>query len=402
MTTERPPDWDPREPETFDSPHAVYADLRRRCPVPWSDAFGGFWAATRYEDVVRIARDNETFSTAVQNVVPHVPRSSRRPPLHFDPPEHGIYRAPLDRVMSRATVRRLEPAFLAAAGDLLRPMLARGGGDYSKEFALPFAAQCFAEFLGLPLDQVLEIRRIGVDYSFAIQDMDKPRIMRASDELYGIARALVDERRRDPRDPATDMVTGLLTADPPIPGDLVVGTVRQTIVAGIGAPHAVLGSAAVHLAREPDFQQRLRDRPDLLPNAIEELLRLYAPYRVFARTATRDVEVGGRTVRAGEPITMLFPSANRDETVFPDPDRLDLDRSPNRHLAFGRGAHRCPGTALARMQMAAALRSLLESTSEITLDGPVEMFNWLEFGPKSVPLRLIGSLPTGEEAPVAG
>ncbi|MFG2085451.1 MULTISPECIES: cytochrome P450 [unclassified Spirillospora] len=388
MTTERPSDWDPLQPETFDSSHAVYADLRRRCPVPWSDAFGGFWAATRYDDVVRIARDSETFSTAVQNVVPHVPRTRRRPPLHFDPPEHGIYRAPLDRVMSRAAVRRLEPAFAEAAEELLRPLLARGGGDFSKEFALPFAAQCFALFLDLPLAQMLDIRRIGVEYSFAIQDMDKPRIMAASDELYGIARALVDERRRHPRDPDTDMVTSLLEADPAIPDDLVVGTVRQTIVAGIGAPQAVLGSAAVHLARDPDLQERLRDRPDLLANAIEELLRLYAPYRVFARTATRDVEIGDRTIRAGEPVTMLYPSANRDEEVFTDPDQLVLDRHPNRHLAFGRGAHRCPGTALARMEMAAALRTLLDGAAEITLDGPVKMFNWLEFGPESAPLRL--------------
>ncbi|GAA1896551.1 cytochrome P450 [Actinomadura bangladeshensis] len=390
MTTERPSDWDPREPETFDSSHAVYADLRRRCPVPWSDAYGGFWAVTRYDDVVRIARDSATFSTAVQNVVPHVPRSRRRPPLHFDPPEHGVYRAPLDRVMSRAAVRRLEPAFAAAAGELLGPLLARGGGDYAKEFALPFAAQCFALFLDVPLDQMLEIRRIGVEYSFAIQDMDRARIMAASDELYDVARTLVDERRRDPRDPGTDMVTSLLDADPPIPDDLVVGTVRQTIVAGIGAPQAVLGSAAVHLARDPDLQERLRDRADLLAGAVEELLRLYAPYRVFARTATRDVEVGGRTIRAGEPVTMLFPSANRDEKVFTEPDRLDLDRRPNRHLAFGRGAHRCPGAALARMEMTAALRALLDGTSEVALDGNVEMLNWLEFGPKSVPLRLSG------------
>ncbi|TNY35085.1 cytochrome P450 [Thermomonospora catenispora] len=386
MPAERPSDWDPRAPETFDSSHEVYADLRRRCPVPWSNAYGGFWAATRYEDVVRVARDSETFSTAVQNVVPHVPRAQRRPPLHFDPPEHAVYRAPLDRVMSRAAVRRLEPAFAAAARELLQPMLERGGGDYSAEFALPFAAQCFALFLGLPVEQVLEIRRIGVEYSFAIQEMDKPRIAAASDELYAIARTLVADRRRDPRDPDTDMIASLLEA--PISDEMVVGTVRQTIVAGIGAPHAVLGSAAVHLARDPDLQRTLRTRPDRLPAAIEELLRLYAPYRVFARTATRDVELGGRLIRAGEPITMLFPSANRDESVFSDPHRLDLDRRPNRHLAFGRGAHRCPGAAMARLEMAAALRALLDGTTHLALDGPVKMFNWLEFGPRSVPLRL--------------
>lgn len=389
----RASDWDPTAPETFDSSHGVYAELRRRCPMPWSDAFGGFWAATRYSDVVRVARDSETFSTAVQNVVPHVPRVQRRPPLHYDPPEHEIYRAPLDRVLRRSVVRRLEPAFAQVARELLAPLLARGGGDYAQEFALPYAAQCFALFLGLPVDQVLEIRRIGVEYSFAIQEMDRARVMTASDELYAIARTIVEDRRADPRDPDEDLVTNLLRAssDPerPIPHDLVVATVRQTIVAGIGAPHAVLGSAVVHLSRDPDLQDRLRADPGLLPAAIEELLRLYAPYRVFARTATRDVELGGRTVRAGEAIAMIFPSANRDEAVFDDADRLDLERRPNRHLAFGRGAHRCPGAAMARLEMAVALGELLAGTTRVEPDGEVRMFNWLEFGPRSAPLRLL-------------
>ncbi|GAB3158934.1 cytochrome P450 [Microbispora hainanensis] len=389
----RASDWDPTAPETFDSSHEVYAELRRRCPLPWSDAFGGFWAATRYSDVVRVARDSETFSTAVQNVVPHVPRTQRRPPLHFDPPEHGIYRAPMDRVLRRSVVRRLEPAFAEAARELLAPLLAQGGGDYSRDFALPYAAQCFALFLGLPLGQVLEIRRIGVAYSFAIQEMDRAGIMAASEELYAIARAIVEDRRADPRDPDEDLVSSLLraSADPerPIPYDLVVATVRQTIVAGIGAPHAALGSAAVHLSRDPGLQDRLRADPGLLPAAVEELLRLYAPYRVFARTATRDVELGGRTVRTGEAIAMIFPSANRDEAVFEDADRLDLERRPNRHLAFGRGAHRCPGAAMARLEMTAALGELLAGTTRVEPDGEVEMFNWLEFGPRSAPLRLV-------------
>ncbi|MEU7694722.1 cytochrome P450 [Microbispora hainanensis] len=389
----RASDWDPTAPETFDSSHEVYAGLRRRCPVPWSDAFGGFWAATRYEDVVRVARDSETFSTAVQNVVPHVPRTQRRPPLHFDPPEHGIYRAPMDRVLRRSVVRRLEPAFAEAARELLGPLLARGGGDYSREFALPYAAQCFAIFLGLPVERVLEIRRIGVAYSFAIQEMDRAGVMAASEELYAIARAIVEDRRADPRDPDEDLVSSLLRAsadqERPIPYDMVVATVRQTIVAGIGAPHAALGSAAVHLSRDPGLQDRLRADPGLLPAAVEELLRLYAPYRVFARTATRDVELGGRTVRAGEAIAMIFPSANRDEAVFDEADRLDLERRPNRHLAFGRGAHRCPGAAMARLEMTAALGELLAGTSRVEPDGEVEMFNWLEFGPRSAPLRLV-------------
>jgi cytochrome P450 len=402
----RASEWDPTAPETFGSAQATYAALRRENPLPWSNDYGGFWAAMSYDDVVTITRDPETFSTTTQNVVPHVPRSSRRPPLHFDPPEHDIYRRVIDPTLRRAAVRGLEERFRAAAQQILAPMLEQGWGDYSKDFAMPFVAQCFAEYLGVPYETAVRVREIGVRYSFAIQDMDKDTIMAASDELYAIAESIYTRQDGASDEEPLDLVSGLRRAaeDPEnaITHTSAVATIRQMIVAGMGAPQAVLGSAVVHLAQNPQLQQRLRQDPGLLPAAVEELLRLYAPYRVFARTATRDVELGGRRIRKGEPIALIFPSANRDEQHFDDVDTFDLDRKPNRHLAFGRGPHRCPAAAMGRSELVIALEVLLTSTSSFGLAGEVEMMNWLEFGPRSVPLRLEAAPAASVQEKMAG
>jgi cytochrome P450 len=390
--TPRASDWDPRGPETFDSSHPVYTEIRGRCPVAWSDAFGGFWSVLKYDDIVRVTEDAEGFITSVQNTVPGIPRTERRPPLHIDPPEHRLYREPLNQVFRKSVVTRLEPLFRESAGTLIDAMLERGGGDFSREFAMPYAAGCFASMLDLPLDLMLRTREIGVRYSFAIQDMDRAAIRTTSDELYVVAGEIFEQIKAEDRDPATDMVASLLAAtrdtEEPITERSVVSTVRQIIVAATGAPHAVLGSCAVHLARDAELQQRLRADPGLLTVALEELLRLYSPYRVFARTATRDVSLRDREIRKGEAVALIFPSGNRDEEHFDDPHEFRLDRRPNRHIAFGRGAHACVAAPMARLELRIALEELLGRTAAFELSGTVEMFNWLEFGPVSTPLSM--------------
>lgn len=382
-------EWDPTEPETFGSAHDTYARLRRGNPLPWSAEFGGFWSAMTYDDVLAITQDTETFSTATQNVVPHVPRgTSRRPPLHYDPPDHTAFRKVIDPSLRASAVRELEPRLRTTAEAVLDPWVRRERCDYARDVAMPFVAQCFAEYLRVPTDTVLRIREIGVRYSFAIQDMDTSAITAASEELYGIARDIYDDPeatgelvldlRRAADDPADDVVTHTTA----------VATIRQMIVAGMGAPQAVLGSAVAHLAQDVELQEQLRRDRSLLPAAVEEMLRMHAPYRVFARTATRDVEVHGRKVRSGEAIALIYPSANRDEARFSDPDTFRLDRQPNKHLALGRGPHRCPAGTLGRLELLVALDVLLSQTSSFGLGGEIEMMNWLEFGPRSLPLRL--------------
>lgn len=387
---ERGSEWVPAREETFGSAHADYARLRADNPLPWSDAYGGFWAAMTYDDIVRVAQDHDLFITSVQNVVPHVPRSSRRPPLHFDPPEHTAYRDAIDPVLRRTVVREHEPAFRSSASELVDRMLTMDEPDAVRDFAAPYVMDCFAAFLGVAPTLTHHIRDVGVRYSFAIQDMDDEVIAECSTELYRIAEDVYRDRLAQNPDPRRDLVASLHAAaqDPAnhITEKTAIATVRQMIVAGMGAPQAALGSCLVHLAQDAGLQEHLRAHPEDLPAAIEELLRLHAPYRVFARTAARDTVLHGRLVREGEPIALVFPSGNRDETVFDAPDEFRLRRSGNSHLAFGRGAHRCPAATMGRLELLIALRTILERTTSFELAGEVTMMNWLEYGPRRAPI----------------
>jgi cytochrome P450 len=386
-------EFDPHYPETFDNSHVYYETMRRKCPVAHSNAFGGFWAAFKYEDVVRIQEDTDSFSTAVQSVVPKSSRKDGpRPPLHFDPPEHEVFRKPINAVFRKSKIKVLTPELERAAEELLAPLVAKGVADFTQEFSELFAGHAFAAFIRLPVEMTLRAREITVRYYRATAAMDPVAFAATNAELYALAASIVEDRKLRPLDAGTDLVSSLLAArqdnGEPIPERLVLACVRQFLPAAQAAPAAVLSSATVHLARDQALQQKLRDNPQLVPKAVEEFLRMYSPYRVFARTAKVDVQLGGRTIKAGEAITMMFPSANRDEDVFPDPHRFDMNRRPNRHIAFGRGPHQCPAAPLARLQLEIGLRKLLAMTRSFELAGEVKMTDWVEFAPSSLPLKL--------------
>jgi cytochrome P450 len=215
--------------------------------------------------------------------------------------------------------------------------------------------------------------------------------------LYDMAKALIELRRRVPLDPADDPTSAMLAVrnnGEPLPDAMIVGMVRQVLVVGIVAPQIVIGSIAVHLSRHPELQSMLRSDPALLPAAIEEFLRLYTPYRGFARTALTDVEIGGRHIAPGEAIALLYASANRDESVFEDSASFILHR-PNiqSHMAFGRGPHYCAGANLARVQLRLMLEALLAATSSFVVDGDIHMAPFPEIGPWRVPLKVVVRVP---------
>jgi cytochrome P450 len=394
MQAERPEaDFDALAPETFDSTYELYSDLRARCPVARSGAWGGFWAFLRYADVCQAASDWRTFTTTVQNVVPKVAFTGRRPPLHLDPPEHTPYRRALNPLFSPARLAAIQEPTRRFVVELLEPLIARGHADICADFSTHLPIRVFAEWMNLRDEEASTLATVGRAFNVAVQSNIDELVKTTSLQLYAIARELIARRKLQPLDPAIDPTSALLAArheGEPLPDELLIGCIRQVLVVGIIAPTVLIGSIAVHLARHPDLQQRLRAEPALLPSALEEFLRLYTPYRGFARTASQPIERAGRTILPGEPIALVYASANRDESKFPRADQFELDR-PNigDHVAFGRGPHQCPGAPLGRLQLQIALEELLFRTQSFELDGPVVPTRCPEIGALRVPLRLI-------------
>jgi cytochrome P450 len=386
-------DYDPTADESFESTYSVFKDLRARCPVAHSDSFDGFWAVTRYKDVLDILLQPDLYITSVRNVVPGSSTTGRRPPLHLDPPDHTPYRKAIDRALGASRVAGIEQTTRRVARELMQSLVARGEADFVEHFSSPLPAAVFGEWLGLTDTQTQVLWRTAKAYVKAWESFDRNSVAVAAAQLAEMAAEVIAERRREPRDPELDPTSSLLAArddqGQPFPETLLAGCVRQVLVVGLVAPPILLGSIAVHLARDPALQRQLRGNPGLIPDAIEEFLRLYTPYRGFARTARREVELHGKHIQPGEPIALVYASANRDESVFPEPDEFRLDR-PNirQHLAFGRGPHMCAGVALARQELRVALDELLRQTSHFELCGELKMSGMPEVGPISVPLRM--------------
>jgi cytochrome P450 len=335
----------------------------------------------------------------VQNVVPKVAFTGRRPPLHLDPPEHSLYRRAINPLLTEEKVARLEPLIRAIVAQLLQPLIDRGGGEMCADFSAQMPVTVFAEWMNLRPEQIASLRDVARAYVVAVQTFVADEIKKNSLLLYDMARDLIAERKLAPMDVDVDVTSALLAVrheGQPLPDDMIVGTVRQVLVVGIVAPSVVIGSMTQHLSEHPDLQQQLRANPALIPAAIDEFLRLYMPYRGFARTPTRDIEINGRTLLKNEPVALIYASACRDESVFPDADQFVLHR-PNMQdsLAFGRGPHNCPGAALARLELRVALEELLARTSHIEVNGPITCTQCPEIGALLVPVRLQAATTAG-------
>ena len=369
----------------------MYRQLRALRPVAWSNAWNGFWSLMKYEDVARAATDYRTFINSVQNVVPKVAFTGRRPPLHLDPPDHTPYRSVLNPLLSERRIAVLEPTVRRLCVELLEPLIGAGECNICEDFSSRLPVHVFAEWMRIPPAMAEPLRSAGRAFNVAVQSNIESVVKQTSLALYAMARDLIALRKREPADPEVDLTAALLAArhhGAPLPEELIIGCVRQVLVVGIIAPTVLIGSIGAHLSRDTALQQQLRENPQLLPAALEEFLRLYTPYRGFARTANRDLEIRGCPIARGEPIALNYASANRDEEVFENPDEFILNR-PNiaQSLAFGRGPHHCPGAALARLELRVALEELLGRTREFAISGPITPTRMPELGVLSVRMR---------------
>ncbi|KAK6196499.1 hypothetical protein LQW54_011492 [Pestalotiopsis sp. IQ-011] len=328
---------------------------------------------TRYDDVKRAALDSETYISSVKAVVPSDPRGIRRPPLNFDAPAHTPFRTALDRTLKPARLRRLAEPLRKHAEEELAPLLARGRGDVCAEFAANFVARLEAEWLNLDPDTAPVLAKAAAAWLNAWRLQDGETVTTNSMKMYQIARDLLADRRQNPRDPEEDPASSLLlevdAEGKPLNEEHLVGCLRQSLVVGVVAPPILIGSICKHLSEDKKLQRQLRDDESLIPAAMEEFLRLYSPYRGFARTVLESVDLHGVTIRPNEPVTICYAAANRDPEVFDSPDEFFMHRKNiAAHMGFGRGRHRCAGMPLARLAITTVMQVILRATKDFEVD----------------------------------
>lgn len=383
MSDHPQPDWNPKSAEVLRDPRAAYDDMRRRCPVAYSEFLG--WSLFRHADVLRVLLDHETFSSAVSQ---HL-----SVPGGMDQPEHTAYRRIIESYFSANRMAAFAPTCREVAVKLVRDIITSAEVDFIAAAALPFAVQAQCAFLGWPATLHEPLVRWTRKNHQATLAQDRKAMSEIALEFEGFIDDLLETRLEANSGPETDLTASLMHEKVwgrPLSNEEVASILRNWTVGEIGTISASVGILAQHLANQSPLQQQLRARPDQLPPAIEEILRLHGPLVANRRVTTRPVEIGGRQIPAGERITLMWISANRDEQVFANPDAFQLDRDQSKNLLWGAGIHVCPGAPLARLELRTFLEELLARTSEIALrpDQPPTLAVYPASGFANLPLRL--------------
>jgi len=354
------PDWNPRSDAVLSDQIKAYDDMRGRCPVAHSDYLG--WSVFRHDDVIRVLDDHETFSSAVS--------SHLSVPSGMDPPQHTAYRQLIERHFEPARVMAFEPLCREISVNLVAGLRRGREIDFVTELAQLFAVQIQCAFLGWPDKLQAPLLKWVQRNHEATLARDTRAMAAIALEFDGYITDLLKTRREAGAAAPDDITTDLLReriGERPLNHEEIVSILRNWTVGELGTITACVGILCHYLAENPQIQQQLRQQPDLLPAAIDEILRMHAPLISNRRVTTRPVEIGGHRIAAGERVTVLWASANRDEAVFGDPDEFRLDRDPAQNLLYGRGVHVCPGASLARLELRVVMEELLRQTRQIAL-----------------------------------
>ncbi len=385
-------------------PHPLWKRMRAEDPVHWAtgNLSKGFWSITRYDDAVAVLRDPVTFSSEAMGMsmptreLENFERSEMgcgAMIIAMDPPRHNPMRKALSKNFLRSHVGQWEPRCRRVVRHLIDRVAPLGRCDFVTDVAGQLPMLMILEMMDVPetdrpqllrwaamtvgnddpefqVGSSLESRRQG---NFAIFDYTRRLALErrgghGSDLLTVMGNAVVMEERLNERELG-------------FTGDMFV-------LAGIETTRTGLADGMLEVLRNPEQRRRLRDHPELLPSAIEEILRWTSPVGHILRVATVDTEIRGRRIRSGDKVVVWVPSANRDEEVFPDADRFDIARSPNEHIAFGHGEHFCLGAHLARLELRIMVQELTRRLPDMELDGPVQRMHSIQlFGPKHMPVR---------------
>ena len=365
--------------------HDTLEYLRDNVGMVHSDQREGFWVATRYEDVLRIAQDWESFSSEHGITVPS--RSTPLPaiPEQVDPPLHREFKRLINRYFTPAVVLEHEEATRTIVNRLIDGFIEDGTCDFMTAFAQPLPGLVFfEEFLHAPSEELNEINRLATIASTPTTE----DAIQARREMIGWIFEFAKRRRAE--EPRGDVVDAVLAAE--IEGreitDLeVVGVIQLLLFGGLDTTAGALGTMMTRLCEDPALADTLRDEPERIGDAVEEMLRLDGPFAFIGRCAMRDVEIDGVTIPEGDMVLLSWASANRDGSEFGCPHQFDLDREGNRHIAFGAGPHRCAGSNLARMNLRISVEELLRRLHDLRLTEPTIHFEpGYSRAPEAVPI----------------
>lgn len=384
-------DFDYLHPRWTENPYSIWRDLRSTCPVAHTDRFSGVYFPLRYEDIRAVAYDTEHFSSRRVTIRDHIPGQPHQqpalPPLTSDPPDHRDERKVLLRSFTPAAAEKLEPRTRSVCRELLKRLSGRSECDIAVDYAQEIPTRIIAVMLGLPEHEGDRFRNWINDITRGFGDPATARRVRS--EMTEFVTEHVASRRDESSD---DLVGELLTArlnGQPLSDEHIIGTVRLLMIAGIDTTWSMVGTSLWHLATHDEDRKRLLAEPQLIPTAIEEFLRAYAPV-VVGRVIDKETEISGCPVKAGEMVMLAYGAANRDPAVFPDPDQVVIDRGENRHAAFGLGIHRCVGAYLARMELRVAVEEWLRAFPDFMLS-PGAVVTWSSGavrGPRQLPVTI--------------
>ena len=384
-------DFSHLEPEWAADPYPIQDDLRERCPIAHTDRFGGGWLPTRYEDVAAIAYDTEHFSSRaiiMSNFRPphELAPIGGSPPISSDPPFHHDARKLLLPAFTKTAVGKQEAATRAFCHSLIDAFDAQDVVDAARDYAQHIPMRVIADMLGFPPEDGPQFRQFVENTLEGVNLPPDERIARMT-SLFDYLLAQVHDHLDRPRE---DLTTYLINAElygQKLQPSHVVGTMALLLIAGIDTTWSAIGASLWHLAQAPADRGRLVADPDLLPTAMEEFLRAFAPV-TMARLVKDDTHWRGSDMKADDWILLSFPAANRDPAQFDRAGEVVIDREVNRHAAFGLGIHRCVGSHLARMELRVALEVWLERIGDFSLADPAAV-TWSAGqirGPRTLPL----------------
>jgi cytochrome P450 len=348
----------------FEDPFPLYARLRAENPVAWNATLG-FWVASRHAEVMAVSTDPATWCSGKGILTFEIGVDYPSPPtmMHTDPPAHTRYRSLVQPAFGRKVVRTLEDMVRSAAASLVAELPKDSPVDVVEHLAVPLPVQVIGMLLGLPeseWDKVWAWSEASIPGTDIWNDPDRREALRA-EMMAELARA-VAAGREHPRDDVISQLGAVELDGDRLSDEELAMFLNQLLVAGNETTRNTISGGLVAFAEHPDQWDRLRADRSLVAPAVEEILRWTTAVIYFMRTATTDTELGGQAIAAGDPVVMLYASANRDDAEFgPDAEQFRIDRSPNHHVAFGFGAHFCLGAALARVEVAAVLDALLDA-----------------------------------------